>query len=923
MTAHSAERLSPSRVKRIFRPLRAKCISLATFSSPLSQPRPAVSTTYLSSSRNYARRTNAENEPPPLVVLQPPENLGSRIHFDRASVESLQLSKKIYEVRDAFRNIVQLAFRQTSTRGPSNVTPIRSLAAICASVIGEHIEDEIEAQQDEYPNVDVCDYVAGEVMEKVYDCVPAHHRSYAVVSHALSLILETCQHRPTLLTALLDVCLFFDLYQECGILLQALFTAALQPTSSSSPTCPLSHSAHSNYLTALLPSVARVIDSSTFTQIFVDVLVQPIAGRIEAWTSKAVTRLARELRGDDFGAFITLCSGLAQTINNIEALRSKKRARMKSKHDEVVYEYSLRARLAKWIKSILERFYFRLHGLDTLETWPAEFAEEYQALARFLLVGAEYDLYLLRGLPLDADICLADALICVTTYCLASPLLAVLTTAEADRLQSILRTTSTRTESYDILVALILSPPPVCPLTFTTGSTESPPPPLSSAAPQYGCMESLREIAESLRSRTLHLLEAALWSNALRHVESHCAAPRSLSGVDDRLSLADLDSLRTELVEQVEKAEALHFGAGGQVGAHHRRRAHIVPQPLDGQAGQPEWEWEDMVGCWVRSSPKVAAASQGPPKRRKLRHDADGQKSQSDRRITPSQPRTHLRHSEGMARSSSSPQAGLGTATRRRKSASASTSKSTSRTTSPVPVPSERRVLPHWSPSGHDAGDKNIDDTKASISTRKRKAVSASNSTSMSRSTFPSPAQSKERGLPLHWSPPGHSAGDEDISAPSSLIHKRKALPAPTPKSLLRYPSLRRTMSDREPLCRATVAEHNTDDENVDPLILLLPTPKPRMPRLSNFTTILADAQRNCIVLHPHRKIGAAKQDHHKGCSKSSRPSIFAAETPMRPVPRRDSVYDTTFGANYLSSDDALNLFAYPDSSPPAVHHAC
>ena len=167
--------LSTSRINRQFRTLRSKCAALASF-SPAST-KPAVSVTYGHASRNHTKRNLDECDNPPLAILQSLDKFGARLHLDRAIVENMQLSKRIYEVRDAFKNIVQSSFGSVSEDAPSR-SRMHTLASLCARLIGEHIQSEMDASSSENPEVESQeeDAVRSQVMDELYESVLPQHR---------------------------------------------------------------------------------------------------------------------------------------------------------------------------------------------------------------------------------------------------------------------------------------------------------------------------------------------------------------------------------------------------------------------------------------------------------------------------------------------------------------------------------------------------------------------------------------------------------------------------------------------------------------------------------------------------------------------------------------------------------------------------
>lgn len=179
MTNDSGIHLNTSRISRLLRPLRTKCTSLAANIN--DKPHGTVTITYASSSRSASRRTESEVDPLPLSLILPLGRLTSLSRSSRPSLDDYQLSKGIYDIRDAYRNVVHVAFGASSSlRGDAlpDIAPqsaVRSLASICASVLGEHIEDQacIDDEEEEAENEEVM-----EVLHELYEVVPAHFRRY-------------------------------------------------------------------------------------------------------------------------------------------------------------------------------------------------------------------------------------------------------------------------------------------------------------------------------------------------------------------------------------------------------------------------------------------------------------------------------------------------------------------------------------------------------------------------------------------------------------------------------------------------------------------------------------------------------------------------------------------------------------------------
>ncbi|TFY53227.1 hypothetical protein EVJ58_g9567, partial [Rhodofomes roseus] len=583
MSTHNGTHLTTSRINRLFRPLRAKCTALAEFFSPRSYKRPHVSVTYSHHSRPPSRTASTDYDAPPLAILQPPESLGSRIHFDRTSLENVQLSRKIYEVRDAFRSVVQAALGSDSTGPRNDALRIRSLAAMCASIIGEQVQAEIAARQDEAEDEleELYANIAADTQEELYEAVPLHYRSHTVISHALTLVLETCPHYPTILTALLEVCLSHNLTTESHNILHALLLESIRSSVSGSATCPLLHPAHSNYLTTLRATCCsrdyrssanyHRLDNSTFTALLIGALSQSQVGRVDAWTSKPVARLARDLRAQDFPAFLHLCFGLAGDIVDADKLQARRRSKRKSLVPEPL-EDKLRPRLAKWIKSALDHLVARASQAEGGNPDAVRAHEEaIHQTVDFLLHVSKTGLQLGPEPGSTKRPRAADGLICLATYCLASPALSTLPSCDQEAVAAFLRCCSPITETYGSLVGHLLTvpehPEATSPFDFplalsrapSEDTTPQPTPPPVPRLTQTEAMQVLRRYARSLRAHRLYLLEASLWGNALRQIED-VILTGGLGGAYPFLPRRgaeageDLHALREELVGRVEGA---------------------------------------------------------------------------------------------------------------------------------------------------------------------------------------------------------------------------------------------------------------------------------------------------------------------------------------------------------------------------------
>lgn len=382
---------------------------------------------------------------------------------------------------------------------------------------------------------------------------------WAMVSHALTMILSACPPQPTLLTILLDVCLASDLVHQSHILLRALLTFSFTPVNYNVPS-PISHPAHTSYLVDLCATWSK--DEGAFSnafnlrRIFTGVLIDILAdiSSADAWSCKAVTKLAREHRKKDFVSFVSMSSGLARFVGKAKAN---------------VHTASVRSQLAKWVGYMLKRIWAHRisFGLDLcLPT--VECHEELVAIADFLAQAKSSGLHLPCDRSGGPESHLPDAIACIAT-CYLTVLSDTVVSQLTDLLWEIIPSPST----FNDLVTLII------------GDDE-----VSYHNDWYvRCMHKLHEHASLLRSKALLKLEASLWACALGHSE------RDSFGESVRPDA--LKDFREKIIAAVDDAERRCFGEV--------RASPMVTQKLKRRRGTSsgEWEWEEMVGSWIRRSP--------------------------------------------------------------------------------------------------------------------------------------------------------------------------------------------------------------------------------------------------------------------------------------------------------------------------------
>lgn len=179
--------VSTTRIIRALRPLRTKCEYLSA-SRPLP-PKPCA--TYTSSSRQ--KESSVGTSSTSFGKLAAATFTRNDHHPVNQTLINLQLSKKIKEVTDAFRNIAQIALGINASQrhilhsnDPSNHQRIPSLAALCCTIVGEHMEAEVQAHQETQDSVSTFDDEDITVITELYDTLPPHYRRCVLSTFTLA-----------------------------------------------------------------------------------------------------------------------------------------------------------------------------------------------------------------------------------------------------------------------------------------------------------------------------------------------------------------------------------------------------------------------------------------------------------------------------------------------------------------------------------------------------------------------------------------------------------------------------------------------------------------------------------------------------------------------------------------------------------------
>ncbi|KAE9401606.1 hypothetical protein BT96DRAFT_1018086 [Gymnopus androsaceus JB14] len=535
--------LSTARINRLLRPLRNRCSALSAFGAIQS-----VSTATYSTTKNFTQPSI-----PPLCILPSPES------SNRLDATSYELSKKIYAVYNAMKDIVEKTeeFRTLSEgKGPSRIP---SLSTLCCLVIGQHVDPEIEEDVtilEEAQSVDVVD--------SLYDEIPTLYRGSILVSHAMHIILSECPPIPTLLKLLLDITLDNKLHYHSEILLRRLLSVALSPPTTTRPPS-ICHPAHSNFLIECLGRWEQKSNlSSSFFSIFNDVMVD--VESYDAWSCKAITKLLLyNCRKKPFRVGLVSCN-LVRFIANPELHLPSRQFSLMSRSSPAV---ALRRSLRLWLEWVL----------------------------RFLLLSIQ---------SLTVDI-VQDTIYDFLRTCkecwgyLSTPDLSatVLSSPEQDvsslivSISTLLLSRGLGTESDEALLLIqILEKIQQQPSTTMFFPLISQTMTLSAHLPDF--KEQIESHASSLREHGFLQLEASLWASTLKEVESLDAALLS------RYDKGALHEYSCALIERVEEAE-------------HRCYANS-PNSSSIQQQRRGWDWDEAFGCWT-----VAGEHELTPKQQKKR----------------------------------------------------------------------------------------------------------------------------------------------------------------------------------------------------------------------------------------------------------------------------------------------------------------
>ncbi|KAF8135638.1 hypothetical protein EV363DRAFT_801862 [Boletus edulis] len=392
------------------------------------------------------------------------------------------------------------------------------------------------------------------------------------------MILCICTHHHTLVTTLLDHCLSFGLVHESTHLLNIVLAQAFLP-SNSSYLPPATHPAHTNYLLDLhakwttgnkpsgTSSGSLLFTTSTFCEAMLGILSQSSSCNSHIiWTSKALNRLLHVVESCDVDSYIVITHALSRSFWETSGVSPDA---MPENAQPVV----LRDKLSELLSNLF----------DLLFTQSDPHSSPLPPSRLYAAIDILYECHAARlhslrmpspGFPID----LPDIIIILTTHIFVAFRNSV---ENSDRLLAILDDSSPVPTTFSKLMEYFSQ---------LRGSQA-----FSDFIEAF--LTQLKTYSSVLRSEKLFALDASLWACALHHFETSIAS--SQKGIS---TLAT--RYKQQLMEAVDAAERRCFGGDMDSSPivsfpiRPNRAKHTKRGRLSGH-----WEWEDMVGSWIRKTP--------------------------------------------------------------------------------------------------------------------------------------------------------------------------------------------------------------------------------------------------------------------------------------------------------------------------------
>jgi hypothetical protein len=392
------------------------------------------------------------------------------------------------------------------------------------------------------------------------------------------MILCVCTHHHTLVTILLEHCLSFGLVHESTHLLNIVLAQAILPSNSSYPP-PATHPAHTNYLLDLhakwttgnkpsgTSSGPLLFTTSTFCQAVFGTLSQSSSCNSHIlWTSKVLNRLWHVVESCDLDSYIAIVHAISRSFwetsgTSPDLIRDGARPMM------------LRDKLSELMSNLFDLLFARRDSNSSLLT-----PSRIYAVIDILYDCHAAQLHCLRMSTPGSPIDLPDMIIIFTAHIFVA-------------FQNLI-------DNFDRLLAILDDSTPV-PTTFSklmvyfTRLQES----QAFGDLMEAFLSELKMYSSALRSEKLFGLDASLWACALHHFETSIASAQKGSS-------ALVTRYKRQLMEAVDAAERRCFG--GDMDS-----SPVVSLPIRSKRGKRtqrgrlsgHWEWEDMVGSWIRKTP--------------------------------------------------------------------------------------------------------------------------------------------------------------------------------------------------------------------------------------------------------------------------------------------------------------------------------
>ncbi|KAF8836428.1 hypothetical protein BDN67DRAFT_332895 [Paxillus ammoniavirescens] len=423
-----------------------------------------------------------------------------------------------------------------------------------------------------------------EVVDGIYDSIPPHYRRFSIVSHALSVILCVCTHHHALLNILLDHCLSFGLVHESTRLLSIILSQALLAANPSFEP-PIMHPAHTTYLVdlhvkwvaankqACTPCGTQLFTTSGFCRVMNATLLQSVRPNCHIlWTSKVLNRLVRMVESCDVDSFISIIHALVQNFWNVSGTSPDASPQDRGNAHVVL----LKDQLFEWMTSLFDIIF--LQHDPTLGS-PKNPLSNVCAVIDVLDDCRAAQLHCFRVSPAGSQFDLPDIITVLATH--------------------IYVTSETSLDNADRLLDILGGAGPV-PTTFNKLMTYLCQPQMAQTFESFSgnFLSEIQVYSSALRSQKLFGLDASLWACALRHFETSITS--SQPGNSTLVS-----KYRRQLIDTVDAAERKCFGGGTldsspsvPVSAQSQRTKRMHRKRPSGH-----WEWEEMVGCWIRKTP--------------------------------------------------------------------------------------------------------------------------------------------------------------------------------------------------------------------------------------------------------------------------------------------------------------------------------